>query len=242
MLRNPKHRFFLNPTVRFVTVCVRLPFFLFQPPFNRITIKRPSTAKRSRKMHVVYIKMVVFRAFAHLATRAPLRAGHVTQSCRRQHQRRFAIGKRSHRTRSSPYFSQQSLQRVVRPQSPSASPPLLSRCSSAPPSTRCDKNAPRTAGLPDKTPRGFPPIPNTCRKQTAARLSVRALSGATEMPSSSLCLPSTLPLLPALRRPSSASTTSHPETHTGAGLRSDGFVRSRSARRSSGSARSPCSG
>src|SRR6266702_4115567 len=128
-------------------------------------------------------------------------------------------------------------------ESPSASLPLLSPCSSAPPSTRCDKNAPRTAAtaLPDKIHRGFPPAPNTCRKRIAARLSVHALSGAAEMPSNSPCLPSSLPLLPALRenplhsrqsppaatrcalrRPNSASATSRPDTHTGGGLRSVG--------------------
>jgi hypothetical protein len=43
----------------------------------------------------------------------------------------------------------------------SASPPLLSLCSWAPPSTHSDKNAPHTAAtaLPDKIHRGFPPAP-----------------------------------------------------------------------------------
>jgi hypothetical protein len=123
----------------------------------------------------------------------------------------------------------------------SASPPLLSICSSAPPSTHCDKNAPRTAAtvLPDKILPGSPPTPSTCRKQTTARPSIRALSGVAKMPSSSPCLPSRLPLPPilpenplhsqqsppatthsALRRPSRASTTDRPEKHTGGGPRS----------------------
>src|SRR5208283_178241 len=130
---------------------------------------------------------------------------------------------------------------------PSALPPLLSLCSSAPRSTRCDKNAPRTAATapPDKTLPGSPPAPGTCRKQTAARLSVRALSGVAETPSSWPCLLSTLPPPPALReiplhsrqsplaairsalrRPNSASATSHPETHTGGCLRSAGCTSS----------------
>jgi hypothetical protein len=120
----------------------------------------------------------------------------------REHQRRFPIRKRSCRSRSSSHFAQQSLQRVVRSQTPpvftwkgvvvqlqfrlaharqrrlasslsasrrlarlcvgqprdlpareslSASPPLPSPCSSVPPSTHSDKNAPRTAvtTLPD---------------------------------------------------------------------------------------------
>ena len=53
---------------------------------------------------------------------------------------------------------------------PSASRPLLSLCWSAPRSTPCDKNAPCTsATLRDKTPRGSPPVPGTCQKQTPAR-------------------------------------------------------------------------
>src|SRR5208283_1806182 len=83
----------------------------------------------------------------------------------------------------------------------SASPLLPSPCSLAPRSTRYGKNAPRTAATapPDKTPRGFPPAPDTCPRRTAAPLSARALSGAAEMLSSSPCLLSILPLLPALR-------------------------------------------
>src|SRR6516162_9887543 len=54
---------------------------------------------------------------------------------------------------------------------PSASRPLLSLCWSAPRSTPCDKNAPCTSAtaLRDKTPRGSPPVPGTCQKQTPAR-------------------------------------------------------------------------
>src|SRR5580658_6312271 len=141
---------------------------------------------------------------------------------------------------------------------PSASPPLLSPCSSAPPSTHSDKNAPRTAAtaLPDKIHQDFPLTLNTCRRQTTAPLSARALSGAAEMPSNLPCLPSTLPTPPVPRgiplhlrqwlpaairsaphHPSSASATSHLETHTGGCPRSAGSARSRSARKSSGSAR-----
>src|SRR5271169_51858 len=78
---------------------------------------------------------------------------------------------------------------------PSASRPLLSPCSSAPPSTRCDKNAPCTAatGLPDRTPPDFPLTPNSCRKQIAGCPSARVLSNAAEMLSSWPYLPSTLP-------------------------------------------------
>src|SRR5579862_1313796 len=83
----------------------------------------------------------------------------------------------------------------------SASPPLLSPCWLAPPSTRCDKNAPHTAAtsLPDKTPPDSPPAPNTCRKRKAARPAVHAPSGAAERLSNSPYLPSILPSPPALR-------------------------------------------
>src|ERR1700722_9859821 len=76
----------------------------------------------------------------------------------------------------------------------SASPPLLSSCWSVLPSTRCDKNAPHTAAtaLPDKTPRGSPPPPDTCPRQIAARPLARALSNAAETPSNWPCLLSTL--------------------------------------------------
>jgi hypothetical protein len=59
-----------------------------------------------------------FRQAIHIqvAARAPLRAGHVSQSRRGQHQRRLSIGKRSHRSRSSPDFPQQSFQRIIRSQ------------------------------------------------------------------------------------------------------------------------------
>jgi hypothetical protein len=48
-------------------------------------------------------------------------------------------------------------------------PPLLSLCSWARPSIRCDKNAPRTTAtaLPGRTPPGFPPAPSTCLRRTA---------------------------------------------------------------------------
>src|SRR6516164_8633426 len=113
---------------------------------------------------------------------------------------------------------------------PSASRPLLSLCWSAPRSTRCDKNAPCTSAtaLRDKTPRGSPPVPGTCQKQTAARPSAHALSSAAETLSNWPCLPSSLPPPPVLREiprhlrpspptakhcaprhPSCASTTNH---------------------------------
>src|SRR6516162_2287439 len=146
---------------------------------------------------------------------------------------------------------------------PSASRPLLSLCWSAPRSTPCDKNAPCTSAtaLRDKTPRGSPPVPGTCQKQTAARPSAHALSSAAETLSNWPCLPSSLPPPPVLREiprhlrpspptakhcaprhPSCASTTNHRGTPMHGCPRSPGCATSRSAHRSSGSARSPCSG
>src|ERR1700722_2248047 len=146
---------------------------------------------------------------------------------------------------------------------PSASPLLPSPCSWVPPSIRCDKNAPRSAAttLPGKTPPSSPPTPGTYRKRTVEHQPARALSSAVEKPSSWPCLPWPLPLLPALReslphsrrsplaathsaprRPNSASAIAHRGIRTDSGPLAACCARPRSARRSSGSARLPCSG
>lgn len=66
-------------------------------------------------------------SFAHktihnqIAQRSLLRADHVSQPCRSQHQRRLPIREGSHDPRFSSHFAQDTLHRVVRSQAPPAS-------------------------------------------------------------------------------------------------------------------------
>jgi len=81
--------------------------------------------RRSRKFlhgHSCCFAHFCLAVYVQIAARGPFGAGHVAQSCRRQHQCRLAFGKCTHSLRSSPHFPQRLVHRVVRPQTLSMFP------------------------------------------------------------------------------------------------------------------------
>jgi hypothetical protein len=95
---------------------------------------------------------------------ALVRAGHVPQPCRRQHQRRLSIRKCAYRPRSSSHFAQQPLQWVVRSQTP----PVFAWKLLPYPVRK--PNVPQVLGVDRRTPLRIRPFRRVIRNQAEYRV------------------------------------------------------------------------